>query len=185
MLKKLTIIILLFNSYILQANDQNSKDAVSNLKAYAHFKSGDYSEAKVIWEELAKKGNTTALINLANLFEHGNGVNKDDLKALEYIKEAAKLNDERAQYELGIHYEKGILLKRDIDKAEYWLKLSARNGNSQGQLAYAILLTTGKGKGIEKLNKKEIEIALKELKKAKNLGEEEAKNYIKLLENEK
>ncbi len=166
---------------ITYARSDNETDAVLNLKAYAVFKMGQYDEAKKMWEELAKKGNTTALINLANLFEQGNGVKKDRIEALKYIKKAAKLNDERAQYELGIEYEKGIYLKRDLNKAEYWLKKAAKNDSSQAQLAYGIMLATSKGKGIENISSTEKKEAIKWLTFALKNGEGEAKDYIELL----
>ncbi|GGD35800.1 hypothetical protein GCM10012288_07220 [Malaciobacter pacificus] len=178
---KLIIFIFVIN-LSLYARSENDTNAVLNLKAYAVFKMGQYDEARAIWEDLAKKGNTTALINLANLFEQGNGVKKDRKEALKYIQKAAELNDDRAQYELGIEYEKGIHLPRDIDKAEYWLKKSCENENSDAYLAYGIMLATAKGKGVENITNEQKVEALKWLKLAKQEGESEAADYIRILE---
>jgi uncharacterized protein len=166
----------------LQARSENDTNAVLNLKAYAVFKMGQYDEAKAMWEDLAKKGNTTALINLANLFEQGNGVKKDKKEALKYIQKAAELNDDRAQYELGIEYEKGIYIQRDISKAEYWLKKACENENSDAYLAYGIMLATAKGKGVENITSEQKSEALKWLKLAKQEGKSEAVDYMKILE---
>lgn len=178
---KLIIFISLTNLSLF-ARSENDTNAVLNLKAYAVFKMGQYDEAKAIWEELAKKGNTTALINLANLYEQGNGVKKDKKESMKYIQKAAELGDYRAQYDLGIEYEKGIYVKRDIDKAEYWLKKSCENGNAQAYLAYGIMLATAKGKGVENITSEQKTQALKWLKLAKQEGESEAADYIKILE---
>lgn len=185
MKKLIYIFIFIFLSSSLYAKDKNAVEAVDNLKAYALYKMGQFDEAKEIWDRLAQDGNTTALINLSNLYEQGFGVKKDKLEALEYVKKAAELNDERAQYELGINYEKGIYLKRDINKASYWLEKSASNGSKDGIRAYSILLATGKGKGYEKLTKTEKEEALKWLYLAKKNHIEEVNEYIKILENNK
>ena len=77
-----------------------AREAVTNLNAYAAFKMGKYDEAKKIWEGLAEKGNTTALLNLANMFQQGQGVSQDDREAHELVEKAAALGDPRAQYEL-------------------------------------------------------------------------------------
>ena len=65
-----------------------AKEAVTNLEAYAAYKMGQYAKARSIWEGLAAKGNTTALINLANLFQQGQGVSEDQKRALDYVKRA-------------------------------------------------------------------------------------------------
>jgi TPR repeat protein len=61
--------------------DPVARDAVVNLKAYAEYKMGHYDNAREIWEGLAASGNTTALINLSNLFSQGGGVTADQKKA--------------------------------------------------------------------------------------------------------
>lgn len=105
-----------------------SADAVTNLKAYAEYKMGHFDAAKEIWEGLAAKGNTTALINLSNLFTQGNGVSADEKKAFGYTRQAAELGDARAQHDVGLAYEKGGIVERDIDKAAEWLKKIRRAG---------------------------------------------------------
>lgn len=164
----------------VQAQDR-SRDAVSNLEAYAAYKSGNYATAYEIWERLADSGNTTALINLANLFQQGQGVTEDQRRALSYVKRAAKLGDRRAQYELGMAYESGIVIDRDIDQAAYWLKKSADNGSPDGQFAYGVMLATARGKGLKQLTDADKTRALHWLRKAQKNGNLEAKDYIVVL----
>ena len=181
-----TIYILLFLLTInIYASDINSKEAVSNLKAYALYKMGKFDEAKVIWDKLADKGNTTALINISNLYEHGFGVKINKKIALEYVIKAANLGDERSQYELGMNYEKGLYVERNIDKAEFWLEKSAKNGNIDAIRAYSILLATGKGKGFENLSSEENKKALKWLNIARKNQIREVDEYIILLKKKK
>lgn len=159
----------------------NHKEAVANLNAYALYKAGNYDDARVIWEELARKGNTTALVNLANLFQQGQGVTEDQKQAMTYVRKAAELGDARAQHELGIAYEKGTVVERDIESAAAWLKKSAEQGYADGQFAYGVMLATGFGKGIEKASAAERDEALDWLAKAKSNGNVEAADYIKVL----
>lgn len=163
------------------AERNNAQEAVANLKAYAAYKAGDYDKAKAIWQGLAAKGNTTALINLANLFQQGQGVTPDQKEAIGYIEKAAKLGDSRAQYELGIAYEKGAVVGRDIEKAAMWLKKSAEQDDADGQFAYGVMLATAHGKGLDKATPAEQSEALAWLKKAKANGNLEADDYIKVL----
>ncbi|MCH9806887.1 MAG: sel1 repeat family protein [Alphaproteobacteria bacterium] len=162
-------------------NRSNHKEAVKNLKAYAVYKAGNYDQARQMWEELAAKGNTTALVNLANLFQQGQGVTEDQKKAMTYVKKAAELGDARAQYELGIAYEKGTILERNIESAAGWLKKAALQDYADGQFAYGVMLATSYGKGIEKATDKERSEALEWLAKAKANGNLEASDYIKVL----
>lgn len=159
----------------------NAREAVTNLEAYAVYKMGQYDEARRIWEELAAKGNTTAMINLANLFQQGQGVTEDQKKATELLQQAAQAGDARAQYELGIAYEKGHTVSRDIAQAAAWLKKSAEQNYADGQFAYGVMLATGQGKGLDKATPQEKSEALEWLNKAKERGNLEAGDYIKVL----
>ena len=161
----------------------DKSETVNNIQAYAFFKAGDYAAAKELWESLAAQGNTTAMINLANLFQQGIGVDEDDQQALQFIIQAAEKGDARAQYELGIEYEKGILLARDIQQAAKWLLASAKQDNMDGQFAYGIMLLTAFGQGMEVASAEQQQEAREWLTKARLNGHPDAANYIKLLEN--
>ncbi len=159
-----------------------AREAVTNLEAYAVYKMGRYDEAKAIWEGLAAKGNTTALINLANLFQQGQGVSEDQKQALDYVRQAAELGDARAQFELGMAYETGHVLGRDIDLAASWLKKSAEQDFSDAQFSYGVMVATNKGAGLETSSPEQKAEALEWLKKAKSGGNLEAADYIPAIE---
>ncbi len=173
---------LVITSFVIQAETRdNAAEAVIGLNAYAAFKAGNYQEARRIWQQLADKGNTTAMINLANLFQQGKGVTEDHDHALKYIVEAANLGDPRAQYELGIEYEKGIIVPRDIEKAAKWLHKSALQDNSDGQFAYAVMLATAFGKGLDQTSEQQRKEAKAWFEKAVNNGHPDAAAYIRIL----
>ena len=157
-------------------------EAVTNLEAYAAFKMGHHDEARKIWEKLAKKGNTTALINLANMFQQGRGVDEDQKKALSYVRKAAELSDPRAQYELGMAYERGTILERDLQQAAVWFERAAEQGEMDAQFALGVLNATAFGKGLEIATDEQREQAVAWLRKASAQGHEEAKTYLDLLE---
>jgi TPR repeat protein len=159
-----------------------SRDAVKNLEAYAAYKSGDYDAARRTWEELAERGNTTALINLANMFQQGQGIAADERQAFSYVVKAAELGDSRAQHELGLAYERGALVERDIAQAGRWLQKSAEQGNPDGAFAYGVLLATSSGKGLDAATPAERADALFWLKTAKADGHPEAADYIAVIE---
>lgn len=162
-----------------------AREAVTNLEAYAEYKMGHYTAAREIWEGLAAKGNTTAMINLANLFQQGQGVTEDQKKATALVLQAAEAGDARAQYEMGIAYEKGHAVERDIEKASAWLKKSSDQNYADGQFAYGVMLATARGKGLDKATTEEKAQALDLLAKAKAGGNLEAGDYIKVIEGAK
>ena len=51
------------------------------------------------------------------------------------LKKRAKEGDFVAQYELGCCYQDGLGVQKDLDKAIYWYKESASQGNQEAQIA--------------------------------------------------
>ena len=93
----------------LHIRDQGNQ----NLLAYAAYKAGNYLQAQAIWQQLAAQNNTTALNNLANLYEQSQGVEQNLTKALDYKKQSAVLGNAIAQLELGMHYQTGKGVTQD------------------------------------------------------------------------
>jgi len=54
-------------------------------------------------------------------------------KAFNLYKDAANMGNKIAQFNLGILYENGIGIKKDIDQAIYWHRSSARQGYKVAQ----------------------------------------------------
>ena len=159
-----------------------SSEAVINLEAYAAYKMGDYEEARAIWAKLAEKGNTTALINLANLFQQAQGVDENQKKALGYVKKAAELGDSRAQYELGMAYERGTVLERNLQQATLWFEKAAQQGDVDAQFALGVMNATAFGQGPKAATEAQREQAIAWLGKASAQGHQEATTYLQLLQ---
>src|SRR5581483_1624803 len=58
-------------------------------------------------------------------YELGEGINKDEKKAFELIKQLAEKEDPNAQHKLGYYYEKGIGTEIDIKKAVELYQIAA------------------------------------------------------------
>lgn len=153
-------------------------DAVENLEAYAAYKMGRYHEARERWEALAARGNTTALINLANLYEQGQGVRVDLHRASDYTRAAAEAGDSRAQYQLGMAYERGVGVERDLAEAARWLGQAAAQDDVDAQFALGVLLATGLGAGPRHATATQVGAARDWLTRAEAAGHREAAAYL-------
>lgn len=130
--------------------DRPGQEAVESLEAYAAFKKGDYKTAREQWLSLAERQNTSAMINLANLYEQGKGVDPDPVAAAEWLTKAADLGDSRAQLNLGLAYERGAGVPRDPRRAADWFRLAAEQGDGTAAFNLGIMLATAYGAGLAK-----------------------------------
>jgi TPR repeat protein len=146
--------------------DKASVEAVESLNAAAAYKMGDYETARQRWLALAAKDNTSAMINLANIYEQGQGVPRDMTKAIQWLEKAATLGDSRAQFELGMAYERGLGVERDPKRAAQWFRRAAEQGDSTAQFNLGVMLATSYGKGLEHSSPEERAEAVEWLEKA-------------------
>lgn len=77
----------------------------------------------------AKAGDIVAQCCLGIFYVYGVGVETDGTLGIEWLKKAAEQNMAYAQFTLGECYEKGD--GTDMEKAEYYYKLAAENGNEE------------------------------------------------------
>lgn len=62
------------------------------------------------------------------MYAHGIGVSKNEKKAVEWYKKAAKLDDGLAQHNLAKAYCLGQGVPKDLKQCAYWAKKSMNNG---------------------------------------------------------
>ncbi len=74
----------------------------------------------------AEKGLTAASFNYGILLLNGWGVNWDPFKAYKYFLDAANDGMPQAEYIVGILYTDNLIIKKNIDKAYYWVKKSVK-----------------------------------------------------------
>ena len=164
-----------------EGRDINSVQAIRSLEAYAKYKMGQYEEAREIWSSLAEQNNATAMINLANLYEQGQGVERDLKQSIDWLTKAADLGDTRGQFQLAMAYEKGLGVERDLQKAAYWLTKAAEQGDETAQFNLGVMLATNYGKGLATSSEEQRTEAMYWLTNADNSGFEDAREFLNLL----
>ncbi len=161
--------------------DRASVEAVESLQAYAAYKAGDFAAARALWEELAARGNTNAMNNLANMFEQGQGTPKDTSASIKWLREAAERGDSVAQLNLGLAFERGTGVKRDNREAVRWFRRSAEQGDKDAQFNLGVMLATNYGAGVESATDKQRSEAAYWLRKSAVQGHAEARTFLGLL----
>lgn len=161
-----------------------SDEAVALLNAYADYKAGDYPQAHAQWLKLAKQGSTTAMNNLANMYDQGQGVERDPRKAVSWLRKAAGLGDRVAQLNLGLAYEDGRGVKQDNREAARWFRKSAVQGDPDAQLNLGVMLATNYGRGAQTSSAGQRREAVEWLSKAADQGNAQAPMFLELLQGE-
>ena len=164
------------------SRDQTSVQAVESLNAYAAFKLGDYETAREAWLDLAARDNTSAMLNLANLYAQGQGVEADPVEAVQWLEKAAALGDSRAQFELGMAHENGIGVERNPRAAADWFRKAAEQGDKEAQFNLAVMLATAHGAGLTESSPEQRTEAVAWLKKAAAGGHPDAPAFLATLE---
>ncbi|MGP5274185.1 tetratricopeptide repeat protein [Psychrobacter faecalis] len=96
-------------------------------------------------ESLANQGDPIAQVNLGVMYNRGDRVVKDNVKAVELFQKAAEQGNSYAQYNLGVSYDTGRGIRQDYTKAVEWFQKSAEQGNSGGEYYLGIMYSNGKG----------------------------------------
>jgi TPR repeat protein len=161
--------------------DPASVQAVGNLEAYAAYKMAQYDRARALWLELAEQGNTTAMVNLANLHAQGQGVPRDPAAAVAWTRKAAELGDVRAQLELGLAYENGTGVARDNQEAARWFRAAAGQGDADAAFNLGVMLATAHGKGVGAATPEERREARRWLQLAADRGHRQASGFLAAL----
>lgn len=91
----------------------------------------DYQTALKLWQPLADQGNTHVMFLIGEMYERGNGVQKNNTEALKWFRKAADQGDTYAQEQLGRFYERGKGgVPQDYAEAYFWLSLSTSRAES-------------------------------------------------------
>lgn len=95
--------------------------------------------------ERAEKGEAAAQVELASIYQRGEGVVKDSETALKWLRQAAEQGHSEAQMMLGGIYVAGKGVKKDSLEASKWFIMSAQQGNPAAQCQAARMHMTGAG----------------------------------------
>lgn len=96
-------------------------------------------------QKRAETGDAEAQYSLARMYVVGDGIPKDEAKALEWLQKAATQSYADAQYVLGNMYASGYLsiLPKDIAKAAEWYQKAAAQGNAKAQYTLGEMYSIG------------------------------------------
>jgi uncharacterized protein len=101
----------------------------------------DYAQAAQCYTDAAEQGHSLAQLNLATLYERGEGVTRDEGRARLWLTKAANLANAAAQYRLGVQQHLACRPGRALPTLEsridalMWVHLSAAQGYSGAQSA--------------------------------------------------
>jgi TPR repeat protein len=93
----------------------------------------------------ADKGDIEAQLNLASRYASGNGVAKDPVKAMKWVRKAAGLGSARAQCLLGLNYCNGDGVKLDKVEGARWLRRAAEQDLPEAQFDLGMCYANGDG----------------------------------------
>ncbi len=95
--------------------------------------------------KLAELGDSNAQARIAWMYRNGEGVEKNDQLAFQWMKKSAEKGDSTSQDNLGIFYRDGIGTEVNVSEAASWFKKSALQGDPQGQGNLGQAFITGNG----------------------------------------
>jgi len=100
----------------------------------------NFEEAAKLFRQAAERGLPRAQRSLGELYQSGQGVDKDEVEAAKWYRKAADKGDAKAQSNLGSMYFSGQGgLKKDEKEALKWFKKAADQGDVSGQLSLAAI----------------------------------------------
>lgn len=124
MLRLAVFLLALVSGSVVAQTFQDGSDAVER---------GDFTSAYGIWKHLANEGDSYAQFNLGVLYYVGQGVAKNDVRAVFWYHKAAQQGIKIAQYNLGWMYDNGIGIRKNEDEAVYWYLKAAQQGYAEAQ----------------------------------------------------
>ncbi len=108
------------------------------------YQAGDFETAYALWYGAAEGGNADAQYNIGVLHARGEGVRKDNEKAISWYRRAAASGSANAQYLMGELYNAGRAVPQDFTAALGWFERAAAQGHVTAR-AQADLLTLTSG----------------------------------------
>ncbi len=120
-------------------------NAASSEVARQAYERKDYATALREWQEIAEAGFPFAQNALGTMYENGQGVIKDDQKAVEYYRLSAERGDAIGQRKLGTKYYFGKGVKTDYSESIKWWRLAAAQGDAKAQMNLGASYFAGEG----------------------------------------
>ena len=111
-------------------------------RAYA---TGQYGEARRIWTMLADKGDPVAELNLASLYDLGQGVAREPEAAFRWYHRAAEAGLPAAEFNVAVMQDTGDGVLRDTTEAAIWYARAAAHADARAEYNLGQLYADGEG----------------------------------------
>jgi TPR repeat protein len=136
----LTAAMLLAMAPALYAAKNDAPGDAGEPPVQAAYRAGDYAKALRLARPLAEKEDPLGMYLLGTMYEHGEGVQRDDPTAVKWLAAAShKANYAPAEYSLARMYIDGRGVRKNKDKAREWLTAAAGQGHPQAKALLAEL----------------------------------------------
>lgn len=122
----------------------------------AAFEAKEFRRSLQLLQPLAENGNPEAQYRLAVQFQAGLGVVPNELKAYEWMREAARQNHALAMHGLGIMFLYGECVEKNEREAAVWLQRAADQGLAGSMAALASMYEQGLGVELDAAKAKEL-----------------------------
>jgi len=106
---------------------------------------GEFHAAIEQFRPLVAEAYAPAQHQMAIVYQHGYGVAKNDMKALELFELAAKQNYSHAQFDLALLYSEGKLVPQNLKKAYELTYKAAKKDLASAQFNLAVMFANGTG----------------------------------------
>jgi uncharacterized protein len=113
--------------------DRVTGNMIRALNAYAVYKMGQYESAFGQYLELAEEGSRQGMVNVANMYAQGQGVEKSQEKAFHWYVRAAESGDSISMVEVARAYDRGVGTGVDRHEAMHWYRKAAQAGNNDAR----------------------------------------------------
>ncbi|HTN48627.1 MAG TPA: tetratricopeptide repeat protein [Burkholderiaceae bacterium] len=115
-------------------------------EGYAAYQAGDRARALQLFRKGAERNHRVAQFNLAVMLLGGEGGGSPDpAGGLQWLRRSADGGFARAQYALGLLYERGELVQRSLPDATAWFRKAAEQGYRDAQVSLATQYFLGRG----------------------------------------
>jgi hypothetical protein len=99
----------------------------------AMFNAKDWADAVSGCQREANGGSAPSARMLAILYQAGDGVTRDSVRAAAWFRRAAMLGDAEAQFQTGRAYERGLGVPVNLAEALAWYRKAAAQGNARAE----------------------------------------------------
>lgn len=101
-----------------QQGDASAQNKIGD----SYFEEEEYQQALIWYQKAAEQGFITAQINLAYMYNDGDGVPKNDQQAVVWYRKAAEQGNAMAQFNLAVKYDEGKGVPLDNNKPLFGIK---------------------------------------------------------------